>query len=43
MIGRSKMNERLNNMTPNGMLLDVSVSSKKMCEKKASKFNKIGM
>jgi hypothetical protein len=28
MIGQSKMNERLQDMTPNGMLLDVKVSSK---------------
>ena len=29
MIGRSKMNQRLNDMTPNRMLLDVRVSPKK--------------
>ena len=29
MIGRWKMNDRLNDMTPNGMLLDVMESSKK--------------
>ena len=28
MIGRSQVNERLQDMTPNGMLVDVSVSSK---------------
>jgi hypothetical protein len=29
MIGRSKMNERLHEITPEGMLLDISVSPKK--------------
>jgi uncharacterized protein YprB with RNaseH-like and TPR domain len=29
MIGHSKMNEMLHDMTPNGMLFDVSVSPKK--------------
>jgi hypothetical protein len=29
MIGHSKMNEMLHDMTPNGMLFDVSVSAKK--------------
>ena len=34
MIGRSKMNERLHNMTPSWMWLYVGVSSKKKKEKK---------
>ena len=34
MIGRSKMNDRLHDMTPSGMLLDVSVSSKKKRRKR---------
>jgi hypothetical protein len=34
MIGQSKMNERLHDMTPNEMLLDVSVSAQKKEKKK---------
>jgi hypothetical protein len=34
MIGWSKMGERLPEMTPNGMLLDVSLSAKKILFKK---------
>ena len=39
MIGRSKMNERLHDMTPNGILLDVSVSPKNQNENKI--YNKL--
>ena len=40
MIGRSKMNERLHDMTPNGILLDVSlVSHQGKQEKKKSTTN----
>ena len=39
MIGSSKMNERLHDMTLNGMLLDVGVSPKKTNILQTSKFN----
>ena len=41
MIGQSKINERLHNMTPNRMLIDVSAYPKKKSKKmpQASNFN----
>ena len=38
MIGQSKMNERLDDVTPNEILLDLSISLKK--RKKKNRYNK---
>ena len=38
MIGQLKMNERLTDMTPDGLLLDVNINCKrKKCKKKKKK------
>ena len=41
MIGQLKMNERLTDMTPDGLLLDVNINcQRKKCKKKKKRYNK---